>query len=290
MAPYTHTTLGRLTSTSLLNSDTTNTAEALKMPPLRFPTTLHQEVAELTSSFFGAQARVDTVLVINSCARGLAVPDSDLDLAVLVTPTATAQEVLDLETAWRAFATAHPVVLRFRHAGRFTYVHVDVFDGQFEPTLWDDGGGPDTFEVEIGNRIRHAAPIGARGCHFEQLQARWLPYYDDDLRLRRLTMVREACAYDLERVDFFLSRRLYFPAFDYLYKAFQEFLQALFIARRTYPLSYTKWIEEQVADTLALPELYRELPALLSVRSIESTEVGEKANALRRLLERWVQS
>ena len=92
------------------------------MPPLRFPTALHQEVAELTSSFFGAQARVD--------------------------------------------------------------VHVDVFDGQFGSILWDDGGGPDTFELEIGNRIRYAAPIGAHGLHFQQLQARWLPYYGDDLRAR----------------------------------------------------------------------------------------------------------
>lgn len=77
---------------------------------------------------------------------------------------------------------------------------------------------------------------------------------------------------------------------DSVYKAFQEFLQALFIARRTYPLSYTKWIHEQVADRLALPELYRELPPLLSVRNIESTEVGEKAVALHRLLERSSQS
>jgi hypothetical protein len=33
--------------------------------------------------------------------------------------------------------------------------------------------------------------------------------------------------------------------------------------------------------------LYRELPPLLSVRNLESDEVGEKAVALRRLLERW---
>jgi hypothetical protein len=102
-------------------------------------------------------------------------------------------------------------------------------------------------------------------------------------------MVREACSYDLDRVSFFLNRNLYFPAFDYLYKAFQEFLQALFIMRRTYPLSYTKWIQEQVSNRLGLPELYRDLPPLLSVRNLESTEVGDKAIALDRLLDRWIQ-
>jgi hypothetical protein len=167
---------------------------------------------------------------------------------------------------------------------------VDVFDRQFGPTLWDDGGGPDTFEVEIGNRVAYAAPVDQDGPSLQALQARWLPYYDADLRVRRLTMVREACAYDLERVPFLLSRGLCFSAVDYLYKAFQEFLQALFIARRTYPLSYTKWIHEQVAVRLALPELYRELPPLLSVENIESAEVGEKAVTLHRLLDRWSQS
>lgn len=232
---------------------------------------------------------MDTVLVVNSCARGQAVLESDLDLAVLVTPTGTAQCVQDLEAAWLAFAAADPQVLEFRHAGRFTHVHVDVFDGQSGPTVWDDGGGPDSFEVEIGNRVAYAAPLGEPGWFFRELQARWLPYYDDDLRGRRLPMVRGACAYDLERIPFLLKRGLCFPAFDYLYKAFQEFLQAVFIARRLYPLSYTKWIHEQVVHRLALPELYRELPALLSVRNIESAEVGEKAVALHRLLERWTQ-
>src|SRR5207253_3099325 len=51
----------------------------------------------------------------------------------------------------------------------------------------------------------------------------------------RLAMVREACARDLEAIPFLLNRGLYFQAFDRLYKAFQEFLQALFVARRIYP-------------------------------------------------------
>jgi hypothetical protein len=80
---------------------------------------------------------------------------------------------------------------------------------------------------------------------------------------------------------------LYFQAFDRLYKAFQEFLQSLFLARRTYPLAYNKWIREQVTELLALPGLYEELPPILSVPSIESAALGQKADALRVLLERW---
>jgi hypothetical protein len=166
-------------------------------------------------------------------------------------------------------------------------VHLDVFDGRIVPTVWDDGGGPDTFEIELGNRIAYAAPLHQAGTYFRQLQSQWLPFYGEELRLSRLAMVREACARDLEAIPLYLNRGLCFQAFDRLYKAFQEFLQALFVARRTYPLAYNKWIHEQVSDWLALPQLYEELPKILSVQNIESRELSDKADALRTLLERW---
>jgi hypothetical protein len=254
---------------------------------LRFPTELHREVTDLAQNFFSEQRYVDTILAVNSCARGKAVSGSDLDLAVLITPTAPNQEVQSLTMKWQEFMATQPMVQRFRSIGRFNQVHVDVFDGRMTPTVWDDGGGPDTFEIEIGNRVAYAAPLGGAGPYFRQLRSQWLPYYEEELRLSRLAMVREACARDLEAIPFFLGRGLYFQAFDRLYKAFQEFLQALFVARRTYPLAYNKWIREQVAEWLWLPELYQELPSIVSVRSIESAELGEKADALRVLLERW---
>jgi predicted nucleotidyltransferase len=255
--------------------------------PLKFPTELHREVADLARNFFSAHAHVDTILVVNSCARGRGVAGSDLDMAVLITPTAPNQEVQSLTTKWQQFIATQPIVHRFRSTGRFTQVHLDVFDGRMTPTIWDDGGGPDTFEVEIGNRVAHAVPLDEAGSYFRQLQSQWLPYYENELRLNRLAMVRDACARDLEAIPFFLGRGLYFQAFDRLYKAFQEFLQALFVARRTYPLAYNKWIREQVAEWLCLPHLFKELPPILSVRRIESAELGEKADALRVLLERW---
>ena len=241
----------------------------------------------MAGDFFSAHAHVDTILVVNSCARGRAVAGSDLDMAVLILPTAPSQEVQSLTTMWQEFIATQPLIHRFRSTGRFAQVHLDVFDGRMVPTVWDDGGGPDYFEVEIGNRLAYAAPLHQVGKYFRQLQSQWLPYYEDELRLSRLAMVREACARDLDAIPFFLGRGLYFQAFDRLYKAFQEFLQALFAARRTYPLAYNKWIREQVTEWLSLPDLYEELPPILSVRRIESAELGEKADALRVLLERW---
>jgi len=64
----------------------------------------------------------------------------------------------------------------------------------------------------------------------------------------------------------------------------------VFIACRTYPLAYNKWIREQVEDGLGLPELYRELPPLISIRDIAGPELNDKATVLRTLLERWTVS
>src|SRR5258708_7515214 len=174
--------------------------------PLRFPTEIHREVAELAQEVFSAQAQLDTVLVVNSCARGRAVAGSDLDMAVLITPAAPRQAVQSLERMWQEFSVTHPLIQRFRSNGRFNQVHLDVFDGRMIPTVWDDGGGPDYFEVEIGNRLVYAAPLDEAGAYFRELQSQWLPYYGEDLRASRLAMVREACARDLEAIPFYLGR------------------------------------------------------------------------------------
>src|SRR5947199_10050917 len=92
----------------------------LMISPLRFPTELHREVAELAGDFFSAHASVDTILVVNSCARGRAVAGSDLDLAVLIMPTAASQEVQSLTTLWQEFIATHALLHRFRTNGRFT--------------------------------------------------------------------------------------------------------------------------------------------------------------------------
>jgi predicted nucleotidyltransferase len=258
------------------------------MSPLAFPTTLHQRVADLTVGFFTAHETVDTVLAVNSCARGQATPASDLDLAVLVGSTASAEDARRLEASWQVFAAGEPLVREFKAMGPFAHVHLDVFDGRVVPSVWDEGGGPDAFEVEIGNRVAHAVPLHAPGPRFQQLQATWLPYYSEKLRASRLAMVRHACIYDLDHLLLLHRRGLYVHAFDRLYKAVQEFLQALLIARRTYPLAYNKWIREQVEGWLGMRELYRALLQVLSVPDLERDDILEKAATLRVLLDRWI--
>ncbi len=249
-----------------------------------FPTQLHQDTAALVRDYFWNIPNVDTVLVVNSCARGQAAPESDLDFAILVKPDTTPTEIRNIEKAWLNYSETQPTFLKYKGSNQFALLHLDIIDGKYTPTILEIGVASDFFEIEIGNQICYSAPMDNGGLYFKELQNKWLPYYDEELRRQRLTMTRNACQYDLNHIPFFIKRGLYFQAFHILYKAFQEYLQTLFIANKTYPIAYNKWIKEQVVNWLNKPDLYPKLSPILSVSNIESNEINEKAKMLGELL------
>lgn len=250
-----------------------------------FPTTLHQDTAELVRNYFLKIPKVDTVLVVNSCARGQAVPESDLDFAILVNPDTTPTEIKNIENDWHIYSETQSTFLKYKQSSQFAHLHLDIIDGNYTPTILEIGVASDFFEIEIGNQICYSAPMDKAGLYFQELQNKWLPYYNEELRLQRLAMTRNACEYDLSHIPFFIKRGLYFQAFDILCKAFQEYLQTLFIANKTYPIAYNKWIKEQIVKWLHQPDLYPKLSPILSVSNIESNEINDKAILLRELLD-----
>lgn len=257
---------------------------------LSFPTAIHSQAAEAVVDFFSRHSRTNAVVLVNSCARGTAVPESDLDIAILVDPPLTDPANQELERDWQESYAAHPVFGQLEGLSPFARVHVDLFDGRWIAERWDDGGGPDSFEIEIGNRVAHAVPIWEQSGEFEELRAIWLPYYSEHLRVERLHMVKESCRHNIDRMRFYASRTLYFQAFDRLYHAFQEFLQAVFISHCIYPIAYNKWLREQVEGWLRHPALYAELPSVLEIKRLESNELVGKGEHLLRLMDRWASS
>jgi hypothetical protein len=253
----------------------------------QFPTSVHKRAAEEVVDF-ARTLPVNAVLLVNSCARGVATAESDLDVALLIHPEVSAPARQAFELAWCERYEKAPIFRDLEQLSRFSCVHLDFFDGEWTPVVWDEGGGPDAFEIEIGNRVAHSAPLWEGNKMFAELQARWLPYYDEDLRNARLKMVSDACILNLERLRSAANRGLVFYAHDRLVHAFQEFLQALFIAHRTYPIAYNKWIREQVEDWLGLAALYSELPYVLEVGRLQPEDLIEKAECLRQLLAAWV--
>ena len=249
-----------------------------------FPTKLHRQAAEAVKEYFLSISTVDTVLIVNSCARGKAVAESDLDFAILVAPGTSQYEMTEMHSVWLSFSTNAPAILKFRQSSPFSHLHLDVIDGKYMPGMIEPGEPIDYFEVEVGKQICYSAPMSLAGSYFQELKQKWLPYYDNDLRHVRLSAVKNACNYDLDHVPFLIKRELYFHAFHILTEAFQKYLQAIFILNRTYPISYNKWIKEQIVKWLNKPGLYPKLLPILSISNIESDEISEKATILRELL------
>ena len=248
-----------------------------------YPTREHARAADAVVAFFSVRSEVEAVCLTCSCARGKASRDSCLDILVL----GRSETHAALRRAWEAFYTSAPVFQELAAVGKYAHVDMEFSDGDFAPTEGSWVGGPDAFELEIGNYLVYSVPLYESGDYFSERKAAWLPYYDAGLRQERLAMVRKYCLNNLDHIPLYVKRGLYFQCFNRFYDAFREFLQALFIARCTYPIAYDKWIQEQVVEILGLPGLYAELPRLLEIRNFESREILEKVSVLRGLLDTW---
>jgi predicted nucleotidyltransferase len=252
-----------------------------------YPTPEHRTAAEAIVQFVTTNYRIDAVLLVNSCARGKATRDSCLDIVVLARPESRQSQLNALEAEWARFEETSPAIAELKQVGKYSVVHPNFEDGTFAPPERDEAAGPDWYEVGIGNLLAYSVPLWQGSDYYERLKQQWLPYYDENLRQQRLEMVRNYCLNNLHHIPLYIERGLYFQSFDRLYNAYQEFLQALFIARRTYPIAYNKWIREQVEEILGLPELYVQLSHLFEIKRFESTELADKALEVERLVEEY---
>jgi hypothetical protein len=212
-----------------------------------------------------------------------------LDILVLLSPKVLSTKRASLERQWNDLYGTDVVFKKLLKVGAYSHVDLEFVDGCFAPKPRGWTSGPDEFELDIGNTLVYSVPLFERGNRLKQLKAKWLPYYDERLRQERLKMVLLYCHNNLDHIPLYVDRGLSFQAFHRLYSAFREFLQALFISRRTYPIAYEKWIKEQVEEVLGMPELYAELPSLFEIGHFESREIAKKAELLNHLLEEYVE-
>ena len=255
-----------------------------------YPTPEHEQAAQAITEHFVSNYKIDAVLLVNSCARGKATRDSCLDIVMLAKPDASSSSLKDLEAGWEDFEKSSEVIQHLYNVGKYSVVHPDFIHGVFVPREQDEAAGPDDFEVEVGNFLAYSVPLWQGSDYFSQLKGQWLPYYSEELRQKRLERVRWYCLNNLHHIPLYIERGLYFQSFDRLYNAYREFLQALFITRRRYPIAYNKWIHEQIVEILDLPELYEQLPRLFEIKQFESNEIADKAKALEGVLEKYAPS
>ena len=247
-----------------------------------FPSPQHAAAAAAVVDFVSSLPDAEAVSLVGSCARRA--DANDLDLSVLVPDAASGVRV---ERAFAEFAATSEALAQLTALGPFVEVDLGAITGEFGPGPRGWTTGPDDFELEVGNELVYAVPLWERGGRLADLRDHWLPYYDEELRMARLAEARMYALNDLDHVPLMVRRDEPFHAFHRLYLAFEGFLQALFIARRTYPIAYDKWIREQVEGILGLPEVYGRLPAIVGIDRLDLTALTAAAGELRALLEEW---
>ena len=84
-------------------------------PKPAYPTPAHAAAAQAIAERFGGET--EAVLLLNSCARGKASPDSCLDMGLLLRPEQYAANGAALEKSWEKWYGSAPVFRGLEAAG-----------------------------------------------------------------------------------------------------------------------------------------------------------------------------
>jgi hypothetical protein len=180
-----------------------------------FPSPQHAAAAGAVVEFVSTLPDAQAVSLVGSCARRA--DANDLDLSVLVADAASGARI---EQAFGAFAATSRRVAQLATLGAFVEVDLGTITGEFGPQPRGWTTGPDDFELAVGNELAYAVPLWDRDGRLGDLRARWLPYYEDDLRAARLADARMYVLNDLDHVPLMLRRDEPFHPFHRLYLAF----------------------------------------------------------------------
>lgn len=255
---------------------------------ITYPTPLHRQASEAIVKFFSKFEKVKAILLVGSCARSKASKVSCLDIAILLNPQSFAQHKKTLENRWQNYYEDSKVFKSLLAIDKYSHVDLDFINGQFSEGYHGWTSGPDAFELEIGNFLQYSFPLYESGNYFNGLKKIWLPYYDENRRLKRLRMVLKYCHNNLDHIPSFVDRGLYFQAFNRFYDAYREFLQALFISKKIYPIAYDKWIKGQLVDILKDESLYERVVKLFVINNIESDTLKKKRRNLKKLISEYI--
>jgi predicted nucleotidyltransferase len=255
-----------------------------------FPTENHKKATDEIVNFFSEYKYISSILLTCSCARSKASPESCVDIAILLRPDIYKTKKKELEEKWENFNIHNKAIKKMLKYGKFAHIDLDFIHGDFTPRNHYHGwmSGPDSFELEVGNNLCYSVSLKSNDDYYDLLRTKWLPFYSNKLREKRLDMVLEYCKNNLEHIESYVKRELYFQAFDRFYNAYREFLQALFIYLKKYPICYEKWIKEQIVDILGLPELYTDIVNLFEIKVFKNNKMIENKNKIFFLIKKYI--
>jgi len=133
----------------------------------------------------------------------------------------------------------------------------------------------------------YSVTLYQKGKKFQRLKEKYLPFYDDQLRIIRLKGTADEFSYKIWKTRWLAERGEYFAALETFLESQRIFLQHLFIKERKYPIDYTKWLKYQCVEILAKPKLYQELVTIIDGIELTKNCIIEKSNMLQELFKRY---
>jgi len=250
-----------------------------------YPTPEHRAAAEAVVDFWALRPDTQAILLTCSCARGRAVPDSCIDISIVVAPERFAASQAAVWPRFERYCRENAACQALEARVPWSGVDADLIDGTFLPGYHGYTSGADEFELKVGNALAWSHPLLRNGDRWERLQAEWLPYYDEALRGERLVSVLAFARNNVEHIAPYAERGLLHQAHKRLLHASEEYLQALFISRRVYPIAHDKWIREQMVDILDEPTAYERFRSLFALPRFDARSLIQSAETLGTLLD-----
>lgn len=258
---------------------------SVKFGDLQLPTESHKKVVSLVKENLEKRDEVMALVIYGSVARNKGSYNSDLDFAFFCKDGVDGEKIEEEmnELVKNEVHSKNP-----EDVGLFFGIDIHFHKGEVEAPdrHWTDG--PDRYETEIGNIFVYSTLVFEKNGFFTNLREKFVPYYDENLRKERLKEVLNYCRNNIWHIEPYVKRGLYFQAFKRLIDATREFMQALFMSRKIYPIAYDKWVKEQFIEILQEPDLYKEFVKLYEVHNLESDELINKGNRLLVLVDQYI--
>jgi len=218
-----------------------------------YPTPEHRAAAEAVVDFWALRPDTQAILLTCSCARGRAVPDSCIDISIVVAPERFAATQAAVWPRFERYCRENAACQALEARVPWSGVDADLIDGTFLPGYHGYTSGADEFEL--------------------------------NLRGERLVSVLAFARNNVEHIAPYAERGLLHQAHKRLLHASEEYLQALFISRRVYPIAHDKWIREQMVDILDEPTAYERFRSLFALPRFDARSLIQSAETLGTLLD-----
>lgn len=258
------------------------------MNVIKFPTQSHKIALEETVNFFKKKKEVSAITLVGSVLRNQGSYNADIDVDIFV-PDKDIEHKLTNEF----LPFKDKVVERLRKrgdTGKFFDIGFHVLtlpDDLAVPTRsWISG--PDYYEIIIAHFFVYCRLMFEQNKLYAKTRKKYIPYYSEKLRKKRLEETLKFCLNNIQHVEPYARRGLHIQALKRIRHATEEFIQALFISKKVYPLDYDKWVKYELEKILKLPDLYRELISIYELKKMNNENLIIAGRKLEKLIHKYI--